>query len=375
MSRTWIVLLIIVASPAAAQELTPEEQAEIEKAVAADSARPTPPPAPAPTGVAAGLQSLNPDISFIADVALAWFSDDETLPSSHHDPAETGFTLQQLEMAVGKSVDPYFRLDGNLIFTPEEGVEIEEIYATTLALPASLQLRAGQFLSRFGRVNAQHLHQWEFVDQAFPVGRVFGEEGSRGVGAELSWLTPLPWFVELTGSVTGVAGDFQGVVTMDQFFPLGDDLSLLLGLSAATFPIAAGDDRSDVLGADLYLKFRPVTRQSSTIVSLQAEVFHRRRRVAGARVTDTSAYAQLLWRFAQRWTTAGRWEWGSPSDVDEEWTDDRHRLTASLTFYPTEFSRLRVQGSVDLPGWREDPLWAVMTALEFTIGAHGAHKF
>ena len=54
-------------------------------------------------------------------------------------------------------VDPYFRFDSNLVFS-QFGVEIEEAYATTLDLPANLQVRAGQFLTRFGRINATHPH-------------------------------------------------------------------------------------------------------------------------------------------------------------------------------------------------------------------------
>ena len=50
-------------------------------------------------------------------------------------------------------------------------------------------------------------------------------------------------------------------------------------------------------------------------------------------------------------------------------------IAGVLTFWPSEFSRLRLQGSSDIPGWRPDPIWAVFLASEFAIGAHGAHKF
>ena len=66
-------------------------------------------------------------------------------------------------------------------------------YAAPL-LPHSLQARAGQFLTRFGRLNPTHPHTWDLVDQPFALGRVFGSEGNRGAGVELSWLTPLSWY-------------------------------------------------------------------------------------------------------------------------------------------------------------------------------------
>ena len=96
------------------------------------------------------------------------------------------------------------------------------------------------------------------------------------------------------------------------------------------------------------------------------------------RAADTGLYAQALWRFAQRWSTAARYDFatGVANDyLDPEWTRARHRGSADLTFYPTEFSRLRLQGSVDRPLWLHSPIWASFLALEVAIGAHGAHQF
>ncbi len=373
-------------------------------AAALDETQPLAPVRGSTGGIAGALQSMNPDISFIADIALAYFSTGDNLQSGGHDPSRTGFTLQQLEMAIGSAVDPYFRVDGNIVFS-QFGVEIEEIYATTLALPWNLQARVGQFLTRFGRINGTHPHQWDFVDQAFVIGRYFGAEGNRGLGLELSYLTPLPWYVEVIGSVTDAAGeatarsffgadalpvetplDFQSTLAVKQFFPLGDDWSLLWGLSAATGPNGTGhDNRSDVYGTDFYLKYRPITRQSDTVVSLQAEWFHRRRQVPRDLLSDHGGYAYLSWRFARQWGTGLRYELGLPArnragdtgsdDLDPAWTDSRQRVSANLTYWPTEFSRIRAQGSLDAPGWRADPIHALMLSLEFNIGVHGAHAF
>ena len=61
-------------------------------------------------------------------------------------------------------------------FQAEFGVEVEEAYLTTLALPANLQVRASQFLTRFGRLNSTHPHAWDFTDQPLVNGRFFGGE-------------------------------------------------------------------------------------------------------------------------------------------------------------------------------------------------------
>jgi hypothetical protein len=52
----------------------------------------------------------------------------------------------------------------------------------------------------------------------------------------------------------------------------------------------------------------------------------------------------------------------------------RWRVSPNLTWYPTEFSKLRLQWNHDrLEDSRsEESLWLQM---EFLIGTHGAHKF
>ncbi len=208
-----------------------------ETAPATTVAPPTPTPAdPVPAAAAAPSASLNPDLSLIADVAGAWFSRKAPLQSGEHDPRANGFVLQQLELAASAAVDPYFRFDSFIVFRlprpggGEGGVEIEEVTATTTALPGNLQLRVGQFLTRFGRFNPTHPHAWDFVDQPFMIGRLFGADGNRGLGVELTYQAPQPWFVELIGSVThdaSVALDdwrqVQATLALRQFFALSDD--------------------------------------------------------------------------------------------------------------------------------------------------------
>jgi hypothetical protein len=337
------------------------------------------------------------------DVAGAYFSRRHNLQAGAHDPTITGFNLQALELAASASVDPYLRFDGYLVFALS-GVELEEAYGTTLDLPFRLQARFGQFLHRFGRINPTHPHSWDFIDQPFAISRVFGGDGGRNLGVELSWLSPLPWYVELVGSVQNADGatnarsflgaDSRPVRTLDdllyvtavkQFFALSDDWSLFWGLSGALGPNPTSrSNHTNVFGTDLYVKFRPITAQSFSIVSLQTEWLYRRRQVPGDLLQDIAGYAQLSWRFAQRWGTAGRYEYGSPAwspdghrvldPLDPEMTSSRHRIAADVTHWPTEFSRFRLQISRDLPGWRPG-IWAAFLAAELVAGAHGAHAF
>jgi hypothetical protein len=408
------------AAEAPPAELSPEELEEIQKALGADAqasqqnapANTANAPQPSPGGSGLNLPGLTStsgtsflDLSFILDVAAAAFTNRDPLQGGAHDPNRNGFNLQQLELSIGSVVDPYFRFDSNIVFS-QFGVEIEEAYGTTLALPANLQMRAGQFLTLFGRINPTHPHSWDFVDQPFAASRIFGGEGNRGLGTELSWLTPLPWYVELIGSITDATGeatarsflgasgdrvlsplDLQLTGALKQFFPLSDDLSLMWGLSGATGPNPTGyRNRTDVLGTDVYLRYRPITDGGNpTLITLQTEAFYRRRQVPGDVLTDINLYAQAVWRFNLRWATGVRYELGTPArgqggaavtdPLDPDWTEDRHRVSANVTFWPTEFSRLRLQAATDRVGWRESPDYSVFLAFELVSGAHGAHAF
>jgi hypothetical protein len=141
------------------------------------------------------LADSNPNLSMILDTAAAYWTSAHPLESGGHDPVHSGFNLQQLELYYDSNVDPYLRLDANLVFG-RDGFELEEAYASTLALPGRLKVRAGQFLTPFGRLNPMHPHSWSFVDQPLVQGRLFGPDGSRGLGTEVSWLAPLPWYLE-----------------------------------------------------------------------------------------------------------------------------------------------------------------------------------
>ncbi len=387
-------------------ELSAEEMRALEEAMAADQAEldesrgtdEAPDAAPAATtGTGSTATTLSYDLAFIFDVAGAWFSVDEPLQTGAHDPNQTGFNFQQLEMSVGASVDPYLRFDANLVFAPF-GVEVEEAYATTLALPANLQARAGQFLTSFGRLNTTHPHTWSFLDQPIANGKFLGGEGSRGLGVELSWLSPLPWYVELTGSTTMATGEccarsFYGgndlgvdgpqdllyTTRIEQFFPFGDELSLLWGLSGQFGPNPTGlGNRTEIYGSDLYLRYKPLNSPNRSSYSLQIEGMFRSRQVPGDVLQDYGGYAMFVANFTPRWEAGIRHELVTGVDddpLDPEWTGVRHRTSIQGTFYPSHFSRLRLQLGYDAPSWFEEPVYSGMLGLEVLVGAHGSHEF
>jgi len=350
------------------------------------------------------LQSMNPDMAFILDVAGAGFKG-EPLQLGAHDPNTNGFNLQQLELHVESTVDPFFTFTANIVFA-QFGVEVEEAYATTLALPANLQVRAGQFLTKMGRLNPTHPHSWHFVDQPLVNGKFFGGEGSRGLGAEASWLLPLPWFTELIASTTmadgaccarsfyggqnlGVDGlaDLLYTVRLEQFFEITPSFSALFGVSSQFGPNPTGaGNRTEIYGSDLYLRWRPVNNPQRRSVSLQVEAMQRRRQIPFGLLVDQGGYVDLVAQLNQRFEVGGRYEFvtgidatdtdGAGEDtLDPEWVGNVNSGALQVTFYPSHFSRLRLQGSYDRRQWVEEPTLAAILALEVLVGAHGAHDF
>ncbi|MEA5445670.1 zinc-regulated TonB-dependent outer membrane receptor [Gammaproteobacteria bacterium AB-CW1] len=105
----------------------------------------------------------------------------------HGHGLESGFQIREAELSFSGTVDPYFDMFVMAALF-ENGVELEEAYVTTRSLPAGLQIKAGRFLSDVGYINKQHIHDWQFVDAPWVIDNLFGEEGLRENGIQLTWM-------------------------------------------------------------------------------------------------------------------------------------------------------------------------------------------
>ncbi|MFP4600270.1 MAG: zinc-regulated TonB-dependent outer membrane receptor [Persicimonas sp.] len=375
-----------------------------------------------PSQAVSAVQSMNPDISLILTTAGAWSSGEADLRGGH-DPQDTGFNLQGLELAIGADVDPYFRFDSAILFSLF-GVEVEEAYATTLALPWQLQARAGQFKTQFGRLNPTHLHSWRFVDQPLVNAKFFGGESLRGMGAELSqivlWMPgTFRWYAaaqNISGEATGrsfvpasddidTLADLTVTLRAEEFVELSRDWDLLAGASWANGRNKTGrGNRSEIYGLDTYLKWRSRTAGGLQEVGWQTEAMVRRRQIPGGVLEDFGLSSWLAWRPGRHWETALRYEYVSgvdpegedsslfggsifsdagPSGVvdplDPEWTQARQRGALQLSYLPSHFSRLRLQYSLDhLPyrqGGLDELVHTIFLQAEVVAGAHGTHAY
>ena len=260
------------------------------------------------------------------------------------------------------------------------------------------------------------------MDDPLILTRTFGPEGLRNLGAQISWLAPTPFYTEaFLGILDGQGGTafsfrnpgeddgtgvdrFHGRATLDRnlrgpgdllyvpriasSFDLTDSQTVVVGASAAFGPNDTGGDlRTEIYGVDLYWKWKPPNAHAGfPFVSWQTEALYQRF-AAGAdpaaslpaeTLRDWGFYSQVLWGFKPRWVAGIRGDYvnGNPGayDPNDVFRGQRTRVSPDLTFYPSEFSKLRLQYNYDhgeLFG-TEHSIWL---QVEFLLGAHGAHRF
>jgi hypothetical protein len=92
---------------------------------------------------------------------------------------------------------------------------------------------------------------------------------------------------------------------------------------------------------------------------------------------DWGGYSQVVWGFIPRWVACLRGDYaaGRGGDLTDPLRERRVRVSPNLTFYPSEFSKWRIQYNRDDVQSREDIVHSVFLQWEFLIGTHGAHSF
>ena len=463
--RTASCVTILFTSLAFSQEADSQEQDSRKRAdpgAALDAAlaeldATTPPPSPSPAAVPTApaayeglyardvgtsqLRLIDISLDILAAAGASSERDESLLQlqAGGHDPRKRGFTFSQAELSFLGAVDPYFTAEAHILFflDPVEGeteVELEEAFATSQALPWGLELEVGHFLTEVGRINPRHPHQWEFLDQPIINSRLFGADGMRAPGARLGWLTPLPWFSEVHAGVQNANGEtMASFLANDEFFeersiggwPFSDrevrstadlvylarwangfdlatDWSLAFGGTGLFGPNATGPDgRTSIAGADLVLKWRPVSNDRGwPYMTWQAEFLQRFYEADDAlnegdpddpsddvlfpseTLDDWGFYAQWIWGFVRNWSTGLRFEYADGAGSafggrqEDPFRDERFRISPLVTWRPTEFTRFRLQYNYDNARHLDsNDAHTAWIGAEFFFGSHPAHAY
>ena len=323
---------------------------------------------------AGAAKALNPDMSAVGTFVGH---------AGDHDQLEDRgpFDLDEVELALEAFIDPYAKGRFFIAINNEE-VDVEEGYAQFVTLPWGLSAKAGKTKATFGKVNTWHTHTRPWVDQPLIVSRFFGPEGLADVGISVSKPIPNPFgaYMEATGEVySGNAGDaFARTADNDLFYnahlkffrDITENSNVEVGTSWArgTLPEIGGSNRFG--GVDVTYRWKPLTRSiyNSTIVRFEA-VTNRR---AGFDRNLYGYYASADYQFGRRWFTGLRVD-QADSIIEDARARDR-ALSATLTFWPSEFSQIRGQLRRTKLGLGPT-LNEFLVQLQFAIGAHGAHTF
>ena len=379
-----------------------------------------------PITTGGGKNYMNISLDGLFALAYSSARDLNHIEVGDHDPQQRGFNARNIELAFDGAVDPYFEGFANIVFKldndNETEVEVEEAFMQTTSLPFNLQLKGGQFFAAFGRLNPTHPHTWDFAYTPLMNGLFLGPDGLRGVGAQTSWTLPLPWYSQLIFASQNGRGstgfsfrnpgddgmffdrittdrearglqDFVWIPRFENSFNLSDTQTVLAGVSGAFGSNETGaNSRTQIYGADLLYKWKSSHAEGGfPFVKWQTELMYRRFQAGhGANDSfpvaetfhDWGLYSQVLWGFKKGWVAGIR---GDYVDMqDSKFTDDldrqsRWRLSANLTWYPTEFSKIRLQYNQDFLEQNfflsARQVESIFLQWEFILGSHGAHKF
>jgi hypothetical protein len=308
-----------------------------------------------------------------------------------------GPRFDQAEISVISVVDPYWTFVSNIVFLADGHVDPEEAWARSTNIP-SIQLKLGKIRGTFGKHGLLHTHGFPFIQAPVIMPNTIGEEGFKDAGAEVAWLTPLPWYAELTGGVYDAVGPDEdhpldlGATRHDNLPYLGhlknqidlnDETTLELGASALQGR-GADDARHAVYGADVTFRNVPAKNSNRGGWIVQSEYLQKGSYPGGSYAREQDGgYLSFQYRLSQIWWAGIRGEQARRSFTDFM-VDDAgvpvagtvSRGSVNLAWMPSEFSFVRAEYSHAHAGagvHRSDD--RIMLQLSYTIGYHPAHAY
>lgn len=306
-----------------------------------------------------------PDISVIGNVV-------GTYGGSRDNPDRDKIVVREVELALQGYLHPDVRADVMAAFDRHDGhydFELEEAYITFLRIPYlqevpyldGFSVQAGKKLLGFGKLNPIHPHHWHFVDRPWVLESYLGDHGLAGTGVNVSYLAPLPFFLQADfgawhvddddhhggcghdHSVLGLEGEtYSGRLWSS--FPLSDSQELEAGFSGVKSYGSHRDDHKDkvmVFGADLTYRLLGDALQR---LILQSEILYMNRKVPVGTLHRWGGYGHLNYRFNQYWDAGFRYDWLQTPFPSK---DQKQALSGMLTHSLTETTKLRLQYQYD----------------------------
>lgn len=341
-----------------------------------------------------GLQSsniLNPNISLIG-----WFQG-ETGNKQLSPGAETAPSpaMRESELAFQSVVDPYARADFFISLDGEGNTSLEEGYIDWFSLPGGLAFKTGKFRNNFGKFNRVHLPETSFADRPAAHEEFLGRDGLAGTGGSLSWQVPNPWiFVEFNGEAvtmpkardvpvfdTARRADLLYVGRLNTYADITESSNFTFGASLAEGAAGMSYDatelsshtlKSRLYGLDATFRWKNPRRAIYRSLLWQTELLWSDREYSAGSVRKSwGMFTHLEYQFARRWRAGARYDFAQ--SVQDNSRHDEGQL-AYLTFYPSEFSLISLQGKHSKKPDSFDEYTGILK-ITFNIGPHGTHPF
>ncbi|MBU3956253.1 hypothetical protein KJ633_07300 [bacterium] len=352
---------------------------------------------PAPLSGMSGMSSNLPDISVIGDFyGKASNSKDDTVKDK--------LTIRSIELSLQGYLYPEMRADIFLAMHKHGEIveaEICEGYVSFLKLFNNLSGKIGKVHVDFGKINKVHQHHRPYVDQPQVITNFFGDHGLVGEGASLSYLLPLPFFVQFDVSAWQIPShehepeeqDVTGLIDADgnnieeilvpgecsEFgmgggvytsrlwlsFPVSGKSELEIGASGATGQgshYTHHKDEVDIIGIDVTYKIWP---SAHTRLLFQSEYLKLKRVVPPGELNRRGFYSFLEYRFNRYWDAGVRY-------------DHAENAFPVLTKH-SSFSGIVTRHLTETTGWRfqykqnfkePDNIREAYIQIFFGIGAH-----
>ena len=367
-----------------------------------------------------GSSSSNPAIGVIFQ-GQVWSYDDDPddyeIPGfplgGEAGPLPEGLALGETEINISANVDDKFTAWLTVPVAIEDGdvvVELEEAWIETMTLPAGLSLRMGRFYSNIGYLNDKHSHSWDFTDQPLVYQAFLGGQYLDD-GLQARWLAPTDFYLELGaevargdkypagGSANSGFGSFA--LHLRSGGDVGFSNSWQAGLSylqADADERASGNEddplfftgQTDLWIAEFVWKWAPNGNNKQRNFIFQAEYMWRNED-GGYTLPGSDPlpydndqqgwYLQAVYQPFPRWRVGLRYDLLSSDNPGQAFAgtplmpsaSDPRRFSVMADWSNSEFSRLRLQYTLDKAGFHDDNQWGLQYI--FSIGAHGAHSF
>ena len=312
---------------------------------------------------------LNPELSVTGDIFFV---------GGEHEKEE--FLADHFELDIQSYLDPYTRMHvvigyhgphhgstfGMEDHEEEEhdhgGFGVGEGYITWFQLPGHTSLTVGKKRQQFGVLNRWHRHALDQANFPWVIQESFGPAGLVGTGVSVDWLMPRLWADtnELTVEIMNGNNDvaFAGsdwkkptfLAYFKNYWDLSGDIYLqadLTGLHGVTDH--EGNLGHDFLALDLAYDWYPAGRELYRGFTARGMLLRSWLDLEdGGSLDAWGSYLYGQYRFTAHWIGGLRWDWVEDQRVPDH---DTWGLTPYLTFWQSEFVRLRGQATYQRDSW------------------------